>query len=71
MRRAALIRKIGDRARVARVEWDLVREGRRHELWRCGSQQVTIPRHAEINEYTCEGIFKELQSMLGENWWRR
>ena len=51
--------------------WRKVRDGKRHELWQCGSTSVTIPRHREINEYTAEGIFKDLEQELGDKWWRR
>lgn len=30
----------------------MIREGKQHEVWRCGATLVTIPRHREINEYT-------------------
>jgi len=51
--------------------WILVREGRQHELWCCGEHRVTVPRHAAISEYTAEGIFKDLEVILGESWLRR
>lgn len=29
-----------------------------------------IPRHTEINEHTTRGICIDLESELGEDWWR-
>lgn len=65
------MKRIAARARATDHQWILVRQGRKHELWSCGEQRVTVPRHAEINEYTAEGIFKDLEVILGESWWRR
>ena len=44
--------------------------GGKHEIWVCGTTEVVIPRHREINEYTAEGIMKYLETELGEDWWR-
>jgi hypothetical protein len=48
----------------------MVRQGKNHEVWQCGTTKLTIPRHAEINEYTAEGIMKDIEDELGEGWWR-
>ncbi len=70
MKRHALTRKINDAARVAGVSWTLERQGAAHEIWRCGSVRVTIPRHREINEITARSILKQLDLVLGEGWWK-
>jgi hypothetical protein len=51
--------------------WQHQREGANHEIWRCGSIEVPIPRHTEIGNRMAETIFKELEGELGKGWWRR
>jgi len=50
--------------------WTLLRQGGRHEIWRCGATEVVILRHAEINELTALGIMRSLETELGGGWWR-
>jgi hypothetical protein len=71
MRRASLLRRIGEAANVAGVEWGMMGQGAKHEKWRCGLVTVLIPRHREINDLTAEGIFRSLEPALGKGWWRR
>ena len=47
---ARLLRKSG---------WYLKREGCGHEIWANGREQVSIPRHKEINEQTAKAIIKK------------
>jgi hypothetical protein len=54
---------------MVRKEWVHERTGK-HEVWRCGSTVVSIPRHREISEWTAMQIFKDLETELGEKWWR-
>jgi mRNA interferase HicA len=70
MRRRAVLRDIGRTASRRGVMWTLVRQGGRHEIWRCGATEVVIPRHAEINELTALGIMRSLETELGGGWWR-
>jgi hypothetical protein len=70
VKRQVLISQIGEAAKRASTTWLLVREGKSHEIWQCGSTKVSIPRHREINELTAQGIWKELQAELGERWWQ-
>lgn len=48
----------------------MLREGARHSIYEVGGVRVPIPRHAEINELTAVGIYKEAARSLGEDWWR-
>lgn len=66
-----MLREIARSARQLDVGWVLVRQGGRHEVWRCGSTTVVIPRHAEINELTAMSIQKALEGELGKGWWQR
>jgi mRNA interferase HicA len=57
-------------ARRHGVLWTLVRQGGRHEVWRCGVIEVVIPRHADINDLTALGIKRSLEGELGKGSWR-
>lgn len=70
MRRRDLINAIQQAAAAAGVDWEKIRDGARHEIWRCGDEQISIPRHRQINSRTAQGIMKQLESVLGERWWR-
>ena len=71
MRRSLLIKRIRREARARGFEFVMVRQGSRHELWRCGHVLVPIPRHREIDDTTAEaGIFRRLEPMFGPGWWR-
>lgn len=71
MKRDELIRKISKAARRNDLKLELVREGGKHSIYRCGSQQITVPRHREINEVTAMGIMADLEDELGRGWWRK
>jgi len=47
--------------RLRRAGWQLVRHGRRHDIWSDGKREVAVPRHNEINEYTAKYIVKEAE----------
>jgi hypothetical protein len=64
------MRRIARSAREAGIEWARERQGSRHEVWRCGSTRVIIPRHREINELTAGALLRALEPELGRGWWR-
>lgn len=70
MRRTDLLRRVARQSRAGNVDWQVVRQGRQHEIWRCGDTQISVPRHREINNYTAEAIMKDLEREFGEEWWR-
>ena len=70
MGRDELLRRIRKAAADKDVGFGLVREGGSHSIYRCGGQNVVIPRHRDINEFTARGIMRDLDSELGEDWWR-
>lgn len=41
--------------------------GAAHDIWRCGSIQVSIPRHREINEYTPTGSWPPSKESWGRS----
>ena len=69
MNRIAMMRKISRRAKRCGHDLSFVRQGR-HEYWACGGFTFAVPRHREIPKGTVEGIFKDLEPVLGEGWWR-
>jgi hypothetical protein len=70
MKRRALIQRIRFAATARGVPCLLVREGSRHEFWDVGDVRVSIPRHRDINEWTAEAIMRDLEPILGKDWWR-
>jgi hypothetical protein len=70
VKRHELLQGIAIAARAQGVEWSLFRQGANHEIWRCGTAKVPIPRHPEIGDRLAQRIFKELQVELGKDWWR-
>ena len=70
MKRRDLLARIQVAARDRGRRWDLTRQGAAHELWSLDGHMVTIPRHREINESTARSIMRELETELGEGWWR-
>jgi len=69
VRRIDLLRKIAIAATAKGQPFGLVREGGAHSIFRCGAQNVVIPRHREINERTARAIMRDLEGVLGEDWW--
>ncbi len=53
MKRRELERKLKD------LGWDLIRHGRKHDIWANDEREVIVPRHNEINEYTAKAILKQ------------
>ena len=70
MKRRALIHRIRLAAAAYGMSCILIREGSRHEFWEVDAFRFAIPRHREINEWTAEAIMRDLESVLGEDWWR-
>jgi mRNA interferase HicA len=70
VKRSELIRRIRTAAHAANVSWEFVRQGSAHEVWRLGRRQITVPRHREINEVTATAIMRDLETELGDGWWR-
>jgi hypothetical protein len=70
MKRRDLLGKIAKAARAAGVDFSQIRDTGRHSIYRCGDVIFPVPRHNEINEFTAQGIVKDLESVLGVGWWR-
>ena len=49
---------------------EFVRHGSRHDIWRVGSLQFSVPRHRELGERLARAIRESLEAELGEGWWR-
>lgn len=70
MRQRDLLKKISKAAKRAGTDFEFVRHGAAHDIYRCGGQQFSIPRHTEINELTAKGIMSDLEDQLGMGWWK-
>ena len=38
--------------------WAIARRGGRHDIWARGDDEIAVPRHWEINEYTARAILR-------------
>lgn len=52
---------LATQARATGVEFTLVRQGAKHEVWQFGSKRFTIARHNEIPEVTVHQIRKQIE----------
>jgi hypothetical protein len=37
----------------------MIRHGSPHDVWAPGDNEIVVPRHGEINEYTARAIVRE------------
>lgn len=44
--------------RLRELGWRIEREGGRHIIWTDDVNEIAVPRHSEINEYTARAILK-------------
>jgi hypothetical protein len=70
MKTGALERDIRRAAKAAGLSWTMIREGRNHELWQCGTVQVLISRHRDLPEPVADKVRHDLEPALGKDWWR-
>lgn len=70
MKYTDLIRKIRRAAAAAGLPFTMKSQKGSHQKWICGTMPVIIPKHTEVNDITAEGICKDLEDELGEDWWR-
>lgn len=69
MRTSEVLKKIRKAAASAGVEFETF-ERTNHTGIRVGSKKTTIGRHRETSNLMAETIFKQLEEVLGEDWWR-
>jgi hypothetical protein len=70
MKRRELIQKVAEAAKASGLTWEQTRAMGGHDIWSLDGSKVSIPRHNELNEYTAQGILRDLESKLGKGWWR-
>jgi hypothetical protein len=70
MKRDELLRRVARMARRQGVAWRLERQGANHEIWRCGSTYIPIPRHVEFGNGVAFTVFEDLEAELGKDRWR-
>lgn len=59
MKRRDLLKKLAEIATANDVEFEFVRHGGSHDIYRVGPTQITVPRHGEIDERLAKKILKE------------
>lgn len=69
-KRTDLLREIREAAALAGVTMEFVRHGSRHDIWRVGSVQFSVPRHRELGDRLALAIRESLEVELGDGWWR-
>lgn len=69
MKRTALLKTIRTAAGAADLEYSTT-EGANHTKVTVGTKTTTVGRHNEIADLMAEKIFKQLEVVLGEGWWR-
>ena len=69
-KRTDLLREIRETADVYGFSLDFVRHGSRHDIWRVGRTQFSIPRHREMGERLALAVRQSLEAEFGEGWWR-
>lgn len=62
--------KLNNRCKVLGLPNVLMSHGGNHDVLTLGGTKVSVPRHNEIPQYTCEGIMKAFEIQLGKDWWR-
>ena len=43
---------------LKKAGWRFERHGGSHDIWTNATDQIAVPRHMEINEYTAKGILR-------------
>ena len=71
MKREALIHEVATAARERGLQLVLRRHGGEHDIFTCGPVTFAIPRHREVREPLVRRLRRELETALGERWWRR
>ena len=52
------------------IEFSFLRHGAGHDIWRPGTKNIPIPRHAELDGSLTILLFKEREKVFGNDWWR-
>lgn len=69
MKRTTVIKKIRKAAKDAGLSYAET-ELRNHTGIRVGGVPTVVGRHSEIPNFIAETIYKQLEPVLGEGWWR-
>jgi hypothetical protein len=69
-KRRDVLRKLRKAAKDADVDVKET-EGGRHTVLIFDGLRVPIPRHTEIPDRDAQNIYKEAESKLGEDWWKK
>ena len=70
MKRRVLLKKIAAEAARQGVQWELMRQGGRHEVYSLGGKMIPVERHTELDNMYAELVYRECAEKLGKGWWR-
>jgi len=70
VRTVALLREFRKAAKSQGLTFDYLRAGGRHDVYRCGSVTIAIPRHDEIGPKLEFELRVAMEPLLGKRWWR-
>lgn len=69
MKTSEVLKKIRKAAKAANLEFEVF-ERKNHTGIRVGTKKTTIGRHTETSNLMAETIYKQLEEVLGKDWWR-
>lgn len=69
-RRKLIIKKLRQAAKQRGLDFYLLRQGSRHEVYCLDGLRIPIPRHNEVSERTTLDIINESEQKLGKGWWQ-
>ena len=70
MKRSQVIKRLRQAAKEAGLDFE-VTELTRHTGISVGGHRSTLGRHTEVDEITVAKFYKQYESVLGKDWWRR
>lgn len=66
-----MIKRIEKAAKQQGRSWTFENHGKKHDLYDLDGTMIPIPRHKEITEQMARIIWRECESELGKDWWRK
>ncbi len=66
-----MLRIVRARARARHLDVTLLRKRAAHEIWQVGRVAITLPRHVEVSAGVERAIKRDLETELGQDWWKR
>jgi hypothetical protein len=71
VKRIELLRLVRSKARAGQLDLTLLRQGAAHEIWQVGDVVFSVPRHIELTIGVERAIKRDLETVLGRDWWQQ